>query len=114
MVDGVPEESLLSREESFGPVVPILTGASNDELLRIANDDKLGLQGAVFTRDMAAAYHFIENMAVGQVIVNDSNSYWDINMPFGGAGGRGTGWGRIGGKWTLLGMTDVRTGVISL
>jgi acyl-CoA reductase-like NAD-dependent aldehyde dehydrogenase len=114
VVDRVPEESLLSREESFGPVVPILTGGSDDELLRIANDDKLGLQGAVFTQNMAAAYHFIENMAVGQVIVNDSNSYWDINMPFGGAGGRSTGWGRIGGKWTLLGMTDVRTGVISL
>lgn len=114
VVDGVPEESLLSREESFGPVVPIITGASDDELLRIANDDKLGLQGAVFTRDMAAAFRFIENMAVGQVIVNDSTCYWDINMPFGGAGGRGTGWGRIGGKWTLLAMTDVRTGVISL
>jgi acyl-CoA reductase-like NAD-dependent aldehyde dehydrogenase len=114
VVDGVAEDSMLSREESFGPVVPIIVGASNDELLRIANNDKLGLQGAVFTRDMAAAFHFIENMAVGQVIVNDSTCFWDINMPFGGAGGRGTGWGRIGGKWTLLGMTDVRTGVINL
>ena len=114
VVDGVAEDSMLSREESFGPVVPIIVGASNDELLRIANNDKLGLQGAVFTRDMAAAFHFIENMAVGQVVVNDSTCFWDINMPFGGAGGRGTGWGRIGGKWTLLGMTDVRTGVINL
>jgi succinate-semialdehyde dehydrogenase/glutarate-semialdehyde dehydrogenase len=114
VVDAVPEDSLLAREESFGPVVPILTGASNDELLRIANDDKLGLQGAVFTRDMAAAFHFVENMAVGQVIVNDSTCYWDINMPFGGAGSRGTGWGRIGGKWTLHDMTDVRTGVFHL
>jgi succinate-semialdehyde dehydrogenase/glutarate-semialdehyde dehydrogenase len=114
VVDAVPEGSLLSREESFGPVVPIITGADDDELLRIANDDKLGLQGAVFTQNMTAAYRFIENMAVGQVIVNDSTCYWDINMPFGGAGGRGTGWGRIGGKWTLLGMTDLRTGVINL
>jgi acyl-CoA reductase-like NAD-dependent aldehyde dehydrogenase len=114
VVDAVPEDSLLAREESFGPVVPILTGANNDELLRIANDDKLGLQGAVFTRDMAAAFHFVENMAVGQVIVNDSTCYWDINMPFGGAGNRSTGWGRIGGKWTLHDMTDVRTGVFHL
>jgi succinate-semialdehyde dehydrogenase/glutarate-semialdehyde dehydrogenase len=35
-------------------------------------------------------------------------------MPFGGAGSRGTGWGRIGGKWTLHDMTDVRTGVFHL
>ncbi|MFF4175844.1 aldehyde dehydrogenase family protein [Streptomyces sp. NPDC001750] len=114
VVDGVPEDSLLSREESFGPVVPIITGRDEDDLLRIANDDRLGLQGAVFTRSMTSAFRFIEEMAVGQVVVNESNNWWDINMPFGGAGGRSTGWGRIGGKWTLMDMTDTRTGVISL
>ncbi|MFJ7493361.1 aldehyde dehydrogenase family protein [Streptomyces sp. NPDC097727] len=114
VVDGVPEDSLLSREESFGPVVPIITGQDEDDLLRIANDDKLGLQGAVFTRSMTSAFRFIEEMAVGQVVVNESNNWWDINMPFGGAGSRSTGWGRIGGKWTLMDMTDTRTGVISL
>ena len=80
----------------------------------IANDDALGLQGAVFTRSMTSAFRFIEEMEVGQVVVNESNNWWDINMPFGGAGARSTGWGRIGGKWTLLDMTDTRTGVISL
>ncbi|MGW0792990.1 aldehyde dehydrogenase family protein [Streptomyces sp. NPDC002911] len=114
VVDGVPEDSLLSKEESFGPVVPIITGRDEDDLLRIANDDALGLQGAVFTRSMASAFRFLEEMEVGQVIVNESNNWWDINMPFGGAGARSTGWGRIGGKWTLMDMTDTRTGVISL
>ncbi|MFI1292882.1 aldehyde dehydrogenase family protein [Streptomyces sp. NPDC020792] len=114
VVDGVPEDSLLSREESFGPVVPIITGGSDDELLRIANDDELGLQGAVFTQSMASAYRFVEELAVGQVVVNDSTCFWDVNMPFGGAGNRGTGWGRIGGKHTLLDMSDLRTGVMSL
>jgi succinate-semialdehyde dehydrogenase/glutarate-semialdehyde dehydrogenase len=95
-------------------VVPIITGRGEDDLLRIANDDKLGLQGAVFTRSMSSAFRFIEEMKVGQVVVNESNNWWDINMPFGGAGARSTGWGRIGGKWTLLDMTDTRTGVISL
>ncbi|MEV5083545.1 aldehyde dehydrogenase family protein [Streptomyces sp. NPDC093064] len=114
VVDGVPEDSLLSREESFGPVVPIITGGSDDELLRIANDDELGLQGAVFTQSMSSAYRFVEELAVGQVVVNDSTCFWDVNMPFGGAGNRGTGWGRIGGKHTLLDMSDLRTGVMSL
>jgi acyl-CoA reductase-like NAD-dependent aldehyde dehydrogenase len=85
-----------------------------DDLLRIANDDALGLQGAVFTRSMTSAFRFIEEMEVGQVVVNESNNWWDINTRFGGAGARSTGWGRIGGKWTLLDMTDTRTGVISL
>ncbi|MET8830496.1 aldehyde dehydrogenase family protein [Streptomyces sp. NPDC004610] len=114
VVDAVPEDSLLSREESFGPVVPIITGRDEDDLLRIANDDALGLQGAVFTSSMKSAFRFMEELEVGQVIVNESNNWWDINMPFGGAGSRGTGWGRIGGKWTLMDMTDTRTGVISL
>jgi succinate-semialdehyde dehydrogenase/glutarate-semialdehyde dehydrogenase len=114
VVDGVPADSLLSRFESFGPVVPVITGGSDDELLDLANADALGLQGAVFTNNLSRAYRFVEELATGQVVVNDSTCWWDINMPFGGAGGRNTGWGRIGGKHTLLGMTDLRTGAISL
>lgn len=114
VVDNVAPDSLLSVEETFGPVVPIIVGADDDELLRLANDDALGLQGAVFTKDMTRAYRFVENMRTGQVIVNDSNGFWDINMPFGGVGGTRTGWGRIGGKHTLLDMSDLRTGVIHL
>ncbi|MFI6585649.1 aldehyde dehydrogenase family protein [Embleya sp. NPDC050493] len=111
VIDDVPVDSLVSREESFGPVVPIITGVDDDDLLRIANDDELGLQGAVFTKDMGTAFRFFEEMAVGQVIVNDSTCYWDANMPFGGAGGRRTGWGRMGSKHTLQAMADVRTAV---
>lgn len=114
IVDGVAEDSLLSVEESFGPVVPVITGVSDDDLLRIANADKLGLQSAVFTNDLSKAYRFVEEIETGQVIVNDSNGFWDINMPFGGAGGKNTGWGRIGGKHTLMDMSDLRTGVIHL
>lgn len=114
IVDGVAEDSLLSVEESFGPVVPVITGTSDDDLLRIANADKLGLQSAVFTDNLSKAYRFVEGIQTGQVVVNDSNGFWDINMPFGGAGGKNTGWGRIGGKHTLIDMSDLRTGVIHL
>lgn len=112
VVDGVTPDSLLSREESFGPVVPIITGKDDDELLRLANDDALGLQSAVFTKDLNKAFRFMEELETGQVIVNDSNAWWDVNMPFGGAGGKGTGWGRIGGVYTLADMTYLRTGVV--
>lgn len=114
VVDNVSEDSLLSKEESFGPVLPIIVGQDDDDILRIANSDALGLQSAVFTQNMKTAFRFMEEMQTGQVVVNDSNGWWDINMPFGGAGGKGTGWGRIGGVHTLLDMTDLRTGVIHL
>ena len=94
--------------------MPIISADSDDELLRLANDDALGLQGAVFTQSMPRAYRFVEEMRTGQVIVNDSNGFWDINMPFGGVGGTRTGWGRIGGKHTLIDMSDLRTGVVHL
>jgi succinate-semialdehyde dehydrogenase/glutarate-semialdehyde dehydrogenase len=114
VADRVPLDSLFATEESFGPVVPVITADSEDELIGIANSDPLGLQAAVFTQNISKAYRFVEELAVGQVVVNDSTCWWDINMPFGGAGGRRTGWGRIGGKHTLLGMADLRTAAIQL
>ncbi len=114
VVDNVAPDSLLNRQETFGPVLPIITATSDEELLRLANDDALGLQSGVFTSDMNRAYHFVENLRTGQVIVNDSNGFWDINMPFGGVGGKRTGWGRIGGVHTLIDMSDLRTGVLHL
>ncbi|MBW1638428.1 aldehyde dehydrogenase [Microbacterium resistens] len=114
IVDGVAPDAQLSIAETFGPVVPIVSADSDDELLRLANEDALGLQGAVFTQDIARAYRFVEEIRTGQVVVNESNGFWDINMPFGGAGGTRTGWGRIGGKHTLIDMSDLRTGVIRL
>jgi acyl-CoA reductase-like NAD-dependent aldehyde dehydrogenase len=98
VADQVPLGSLFATEESSGPVVPIITADGEEELLSIANSDPLGLQAAVFTRDISKAYRFAEELAVGQVVVNDSTCWWDINMPFSGARGRRTGWGRIGGK----------------
>jgi acyl-CoA reductase-like NAD-dependent aldehyde dehydrogenase len=114
VVDGVSPDSLLATDESFGPVVPVLAADGDDAILELANRDRLGLQAAVFTRDLSRAYRFVEELETGQVVVNDSTCWWDVNMPFGGAGGRRTGWGRIGGKHTLLGMTDLRTGAIQL
>jgi succinate-semialdehyde dehydrogenase/glutarate-semialdehyde dehydrogenase len=41
----------------------------------------------VFTRDIGKAYRFVEELTAGQVVVNDNTCWWDVNMPFGGAGG---------------------------
>ena len=106
-----PGRLLLGEQATLA--VAVAVGADR-ELLELANSDDLGLPAAVFTRDLARAFHLAERLQVGQVIVNDTTDYWDINMPFGGAGGKRSGWGRIGGKWTLMDMSDVRTAVIDL
>jgi succinate-semialdehyde dehydrogenase/glutarate-semialdehyde dehydrogenase len=114
VVDGVPIDSLLFREESFGPVVPITTFRDDEEAIRLANDTELGLQMAVFTSSLSRAFRYVKQLRAGSVVVNDSTDFWEPHPPFGGASRTRTGWGRIGGKYTLLDMTDLRTAVIDL
>jgi acyl-CoA reductase-like NAD-dependent aldehyde dehydrogenase len=112
VVDGVGTDALLFREESFGPVLPITTFRDDEEALRLANDAHLGLQASVFTSSLKRAFTFVDRLRAGNVVVNDTTDYWEAMEPFGGASGTRTGWGRVGGKWGLMDMTDLRTAVI--
>jgi succinate-semialdehyde dehydrogenase/glutarate-semialdehyde dehydrogenase len=112
VIDGVPTDSLLFREESFGPLLPVTTFRDDEEAIRLANDSHLGLQASVFTSSLNRAFTFVDRIRAGNVVVNDTTDYWESLEPFGGASGTRTGWGRVGGKWGLMDMTDLRTAVI--
>jgi acyl-CoA reductase-like NAD-dependent aldehyde dehydrogenase len=112
VADGVGTEALLFRDESFGPVLPITTFADDEEALRLANDTHLGLQASVFTSSLKRAFTFVDRLQAGSVVVNDTTDYWEALEPFGGASATRTGWGKVGGKWGLMDMTDLRTAVI--
>jgi acyl-CoA reductase-like NAD-dependent aldehyde dehydrogenase len=112
VADQVGPDTLLFRDESFGPVLPISTFDSDQEAIRLANDSHLGLQASVFTSSLKRAFTFIDRLRVGNVVVNDTTDYWEALEPFGGASGTRTGWGRVGGKYGLMDMTDLRTAVI--
>ena len=114
VVDGVGVDTLINRDETFGPIVPLITVGSDQEALAVANDSYLGLQAAVYTKSLKRAFHFLDNLQVGNVVVNDSTDYWEAHEPFGGAAGTRTGWGRIGGRYTMLDMTDLRTVVLDV
>lgn len=114
VVDGVDQSMRIAREESFGPVVPILACDDDEAMLTIANADPLGLQAAVFTKSLSRAFTFAEGLRCGSVVVNDSTDYFESPQPFGGAGGTRTGWGRVGGLQQLRDMTDLRCTIISL
>ena len=110
--DGVGTDTLLFREESFGPVLPITTFATDEEAIELANRSHLGLQASVFTSSLKRAFTFVDRLRAGNIVVNDTTDYWEAMEPFGGASGTRTGWGRVGGKWGLMDMTDLRTAVI--
>ncbi len=107
-------DTLVNREETFGPIVPLIRVSSDDEALRVANDSHLGLQAAVYTSDLARAFRYADALRVGNVVVNDSTDYWEAHEPFGGAPGTSSGWGRIGGRYTMLDMTDLKTVVLDV
>jgi succinate-semialdehyde dehydrogenase/glutarate-semialdehyde dehydrogenase len=112
VLDGVGLDTLVNREETFGPIVPLISVDSDDEAIAVANDSHLGLQAAVYTRSLNRAFRYLEQLRVGNVVVNDSTDYWEAHEPFGGASGTQTGWGRIGGRYTMLDMTDLKTVVL--
>jgi succinate-semialdehyde dehydrogenase/glutarate-semialdehyde dehydrogenase len=114
IVDGVGVDTLINRDETFGPIVPVITVSDDDEALAVANDSHLGLQAAVYTSSLKRAFRFLDNLRVGNVVVNDSTDYWEAHEPFGGASGTRTGWGRIGGRYTMLDMTDLKTVVLDV
>jgi succinate-semialdehyde dehydrogenase/glutarate-semialdehyde dehydrogenase len=107
-------DTLINREETFGPIVPLIRVSSDEEALRVANDSHLGLQAAVYTSDLSRAFRYADGLQVGNVVVNDSTDYWEAHEPFGGASGTQTGWGRIGGRYTMLDMTDLKTVVLDV
>jgi succinate-semialdehyde dehydrogenase/glutarate-semialdehyde dehydrogenase len=112
VVTDVALDTLINREETFGPIVPLIRVSSDDEALAAANASHLGLQAAVYTSDLSRAFRYLDHLRVGNVVVNDSTDYWEAHEPFGGASGTKTGWGRIGGRYTMLDMTDLKTIVL--
>jgi betaine-aldehyde dehydrogenase len=61
----------LMREESFGPVLPVMKVADADEAVRLANDSPYGLSATVWTRDASRAREIARRLEVGSVNVND-------------------------------------------
>ena len=114
VVTGVGVDTLINRDETFGPIVPLIGVAGDDEAIAVANDSYLGLQSAVYTTSLKRAFRYADAIKTGNVVVNDSTDYWEAHEPFGGAAGTRTGWGRIGGRYTMLDMTDLKTVVIDV
>ncbi len=106
VLDAVPEEAQLVREEPFGPVAPILRFRDLDDAVRIANGTPYGLQAAVFTRDIARGFSLARRIRAGGVHLNDPTTLrWDA-LPFGGV--RESGLGREGLRYAMQEMTETK------
>ncbi|ACO46572.1 NAD-dependent succinate-semialdehyde dehydrogenase [Deinococcus deserti] len=100
ILTNVAPDSLILREETFGPVAPIVLFDTEEEALRLANDSEYGLAAYAFTRDLSRAWRVAEALEYGIVGINDGGpSNGAPNVPFGGM--KNSGVGREGGHWGL-------------
>jgi acyl-CoA reductase-like NAD-dependent aldehyde dehydrogenase len=114
VLDGVTEGMAVAREETFGPIVPVSTIRSEDEALAAIDASEYGLLAAVFTRDLARGLRFAEAARTGWVNVNESSNYWESHLPFGGRAGSRSGVGRVGGRFSLDTLTELKTVILNV
>ncbi|WP_369138035.1 aldehyde dehydrogenase family protein [Modestobacter versicolor] len=84
VVDGLPEDAELLREETFGPICAVVAADSVADAVRRANAVRYGLTAAVYTGDLDAALQVVDGLAAGQVKVNAPTTGVDFHLPFGG------------------------------
>jgi len=94
----VPDDALIMREEPFGPVAPIATFKSYNDVIERANALPFGLAGYVFSNDLSTATRAYEDLEVGMVGVNEM-LLATAEAPFGGI--KESGMGREGGSFGL-------------
>ena len=100
LVDGLRTDDHLFRQETFGPIVGVITYDSLDEAIELGNAPGYGLSAAVYTTDPATAFRFRAGISAGMVSVNNSTSGAEAHLPFGGNGRSGNG-SRLSGLWVL-------------
>lgn len=96
----------ISREEIFGPVLPVIPFEGEEEAIRIANDTPYGLASGIQTRDLGRALRLADKIKAGTVWINTWHKYHP-NAPFGGF--KMSGYGREQGAEALESYTQYKT-----
>jgi succinate-semialdehyde dehydrogenase/glutarate-semialdehyde dehydrogenase len=97
----------IMRDETFGPVLPVMAFDSDEEAVRLANDSEFGLAASVWTRDNARGQRLASRIQAGTVMVNDLLSCFGISeAPHGGV--KSSGLGRTHGRFGLEEMVRLK------
>jgi len=109
VLDRVTPGMAIEREETFGPVVPVVEVTSAAQALELTNASPYGLTAAVFTEDLERGLAFAERARAGWVNINASTNLWESHLPFGGRSGSVSGRGRVGGRYPMDTFTEPKT-----
>jgi len=114
VLDGVEVDMEVAREETFGPVVPVARIRDEREAIDLVNGSPYGLLSAIFTRNLRRGLRFAEAVRTGWVNVNEGTNYWESHLPFGGRAGSRSGVGRVGGRFSMERLTELKTIVVDV
>ncbi len=96
------------REETFGPLKPIIPYQRIEDAIEVANGTEYGLSGSIYTRDLDEGRRIARSIKTGAISINDSLiAYAFPSLPFGGM--KNSGVGRYHGKMGLRAFTDVKS-----
>ncbi len=98
VLTGVTPDMLVMREETFGPVAPVLAFDTEEEVIQAANDTEFGLAAYLWTTDLDCAFRVTERLEYGIIGLNDPVPS-TAQAPFGGV--KQSGYGREGGPWGI-------------
>ena len=79
LLTGVNHDMLIMQEETFGPVIPVVTFSDVEQAIALANDSQFGLSAAVFSADRGTAMAVAERLQVGAISINDASLTGVVN-----------------------------------
>ena len=94
VLTGINSNMNIYREETFGPIAPVIAFNDTDDVLAMANDTHYGLAAYIYTESLKKAFHAMEKLRFGIIGINDINPT-AAAVPFGGLNDSGI--GREGG-----------------
>ena len=106
VIKNVNSQMRVSREETFGPVAPIMVVEDEAEAMQVANNSDFGLGGSIWTRDLDKAQKLSSELECGIVTVNNMVAS-DPRVPFGGI--KHSGFGRELSRYGMLEFVNVKS-----